>query len=213
MNDVEELKERMNQTDEIVNTLVQKTTALEKKEITFPEVPDYRADFEQLERHLQDDAVERNKQTGEIKDLVKRHDLQYPAKEILKSIEQLTKLHQQTAGLLPVKHHHTFDLKMKGWIIGGFILLIVTAFATGISLHLSAENSKLQANSIKYRMIRQAFPAQANWADKYYNHDPDEMEQTTAKLEDEASQRSASENPNNSNLRPEPNKKSKKAKP
>jgi len=214
MKELEDLKERMNQHEEIVNALVQKTTTLENKDTCFPEaiIPDYQQDFLKLEKHLKDDAIERNKQTGEIKDLIKRYNLQYPAQKIQDSLEQLTKLYDQTAQLIPIKHHHKFDLQTKGWIIGGVLLLIITALTTGSCFYLLAANGKLQANALEFRMIRQVYPAQANWAERYYNSNPDAMEQTTSRLEDEARKRSDAQNLDIQSKRYPKNAKSKQTK-
>gem|GEM_PF-6836511 len=72
----------------------------------------------------------------------------------------------------------------------GVILLIVTAISTGLIGHLWVANNRLQANDIKFRMIRQYHPIQANWTEQRNFSYPDTAESETIRLENEAKERS-----------------------
>ncbi|HEY5393283.1 MAG TPA: hypothetical protein VIJ57_14265, partial [Hanamia sp.] len=63
------------------------------------------------------------------------------------------------------------------------ILLIVTAISTGLCGHLWAENNRLQAVDIKYRLLQQFDTSSTKWADSVYTNSPDEVEKTVVKLE------------------------------
>jgi hypothetical protein len=70
------------------------------------------------------------------------------------------------------------------------MLLIVTTVSTGLCAHLWVEYNRLEANDIKFRAIRQVYPAPAKWADEYYSKNPKAMEAATEQLENEALEKS-----------------------
>lgn len=173
--------------DEIIDQLVIKVNALEKQEI---KLPDYRPNFEDLKNWLADHFPDYNKPIVELKAIVNQHNLAYPATKIQAQLDEVKIIVENVPKIIPVKHSHYFDPKSKGWIISGVILLIVTAISTGLNAHLWVENNRLQANDIKFRMLRQAYPVQANWAEQHYFNSPDTAESETIRLENEAEERS-----------------------
>jgi len=70
------------------------------------------------------------------------------------------------------------------------MLLIITAISVGLSGYLWTGKSRIQANDIKFRAIRQVYPIQANWADNYYAQHPEAMKDKTERLENEPIERS-----------------------
>ena len=172
--------------EEIIDQLVIKINALEKREI---KLPDYTPNFEDLKKWLIDHLPDYNKPIEELKATVSQHNLEYPATKIQAQLDEVKTIVESIPKIIPVKHSHYFDPKSKGWVIAGVILLIVTAISTGLNAHLWVENNRLQANDIKFRMIRQAYPAQANWADKYYSANHAGMKNTTEQMENEAMER------------------------
>jgi hypothetical protein len=173
--------------EEIMDQLVIKVNALEKREI---KLPDYTPNFEDLKKWLTDHLPDYNKPIEELNTTVSQHNLKCPETKIQALLDEVKTIVESVPKIIPVKHSHYFDAKSKGWIIAGVILLIVTAISTGLNAHLWVENNRLQANDIKFRMIRQVYPAQANWAEQHYYNNPDTTENETIRLENEAEERS-----------------------
>ncbi len=171
--------------DEIIDQLVIKVNEIDKREIRFP---DYTPYFEDLKKWLAEHLPDYNKPIDELKAAVNQHNLEYPATKIQVQLDEVKAIMARIPKT--VKHDHYFDPKSRGWIIAGVILLIVTAISTGLNAHLWLENSRLQANDIKFRMIRQSYPIQANWAEQHYYNNPDTAESETIRLENEAKERS-----------------------
>jgi hypothetical protein len=172
--------------EEIIDQLVIKVNALEKREI---KLPDYTRNFEDLKKWLANHLPDHNKTIEELKTTVNQHNLEYPATKIQAQLNEVKTIVESIPKIIPVKHNHYFDPKSKGWVIAGVILLIVSAISTGLNAHLWVENNRLQANDIKFRMIRQAYPIQANWAEQHYFNNPDTAESETIRLENEAEER------------------------
>lgn len=173
--------------EEIIDQLVIKVNALEKREI---KLPDYTPNFEDLKKWLSDHLPDYNKPIEELKTTVSQHNLEYPATKIHAQLDKVKNIVESIPKIIPVKHSHYFDPKSKGWVIAGAILLIVTAISTGLNTHLWVENNRLQANDIKFRMLRQGYPVQANWAEQHYFNNSDKAENETIRLENEAEERS-----------------------
>ncbi len=173
--------------EEIIDQLVIKVNALEKWEI---KLPDYTPNFEDLKKWLVEHLADYNKPVEELKIAVNQHNLEYPATKIQAQLNEVKTIVESIPKIIPVKHSHYFDPKSKGWVIAGVILLIVTAISTGLNAHLWVENNRLEANDIKFRMLRQTYPIQANWAEQHYFNNPDTAENETIRLENEAKERS-----------------------
>ncbi|HEY5327136.1 MAG TPA: hypothetical protein VIJ27_09050 [Mucilaginibacter sp.] len=173
--------------EEIIDQLVIKVNALEKREV---KLPDYTTNFEDLKKWLADHLSDHSKTIEELKTTVSQHNLEYPATKIQAQLDEVKTIVESIPKIIPVKHSHYFDPKSKGWVIAGVVLLIVTAISTGLNAHLWVENNRLQANDIKFRMLRQAYPVQADWAEQHYFNNPDTAESETIRLENEAKERS-----------------------
>lgn len=162
MKELNELTERMDGVDELMDSIVKKVTEIDRREI---KTTDYTPHFEAL------------------KAAIGRLNISYPAEQIKNTIAESKGILEAIRKALPVKVKHQFDFKTKGWIIAGMILLIVTAISTGLCGHLWAENNRLQAIDIKYRLLQQVDTSSTKWADSIYTSNPDEAEKTVIRME------------------------------
>jgi len=90
--------------------------------------------------------------------------------------------------LLAMKIKHTLDINTKGAIIVLVALGIFTCLSVGLNISQHADNTTLKANSLKYRIIRQENPEEADRADSIYNAGPDAAEKKTIALEEKATE-------------------------
>jgi hypothetical protein len=162
MKELNELTERMDGADELIDSLVKKVTEIDKREI---KITDYTPHFEAL------------------KTLVGQLKINYPAEQIKNTLAESKGILEAIRKALPVKVKHQFDFKTKGWIIAGMILLTVTAISTGVCGHLWTENNRLQAVDVKYRLLQQVDTSSTRWADSIYTSNPDEAEKTVIRME------------------------------
>ena len=127
--------------------------------------------------------VRYNNENAEIKAAISHLNISYPAEQIQNSLAESKGILEAIRKALPLKLKHQFDFKTKGWIIAGMILLIVTAINTGLCSHLWAENNRLRAVDIKYRLLRQVDTHSTKWADSIYTSNPDGAERTVIRME------------------------------
>jgi hypothetical protein len=102
--------------------------------------------------------------------------------------DDLSEVKKLTSTLLAMKHRHSLDINSKAVIIILTAWGLFTCLALGLNISQHADNSKLKANSIKYRIIRQTFPMQADKADSIYSADPGAAEKNTVELEERATE-------------------------
>jgi hypothetical protein len=188
MKEIEELTERMNGVDEIMDSLIKKITDLEKKEV---KVTDYSLHFEALQKIFEVFLVRYNKECDDLNTAFGKLNIEYPAEQIQQNLAEVKNILTAMQKSLPVKVKHQFDFNTKSWIIAGMMLLIVTAVGTGLCAHFWVENNRLAANDIKFRAIRQVYPIPAKWADDYYAKNPKAMEDVIEQLETEDLERSS----------------------
>ncbi len=180
MKEIDELTERLDGQDEIIDSLIKKITDQEKRE---PKTVDYTLHFEALQKIFEMFLLRYNKENAELKAAIGQLNISYPAEQIQNTLSEVKTILEAVRKSLPVKVKHEFDPKTKGWIIAGMILLIVTAISTGLCGHLWAENNRLQAVDIKYRLLRQVDTSSTKWADSIYTGNPDEAEKTVIRME------------------------------
>ena len=180
MKELNELTERMDGVDELMDSIVKKVTEIDKREI---KIPDYTPHFEALKQIFEVFLLKYNKESEALNTVVGQLNIGYPAEQIQSTLAESRGILEAIRKALPVKVKHQFDFKTKGWIIAGMILLIVTAISTGLCCHLWVENNRLQAVDIKYRMVRQVDSVCTRWADSSYSSDPDKAIKTLIKLE------------------------------
>lgn len=163
------IEERLEEQEEVLQLILTKLHVLENRKIEFPEirVPDYRNQLEILKNELL------------------RVNHSYPVEKI---DEQIIKIKNLSAGIpeaIKFRHHHHFEDKSKGFIIGAVVLTLVCAMAVGITVSMWKENGRLNENSVKFRVVRQRYPDVAHWADTIYHRDPEMIKILTEKLEAE----------------------------
>jgi len=180
MKEINELTERMDGTDELIDSLVKKVTEIDKREI---KITDYTPHFEALKQIFEVFLLKYNKESEALKTVVGQLNISYPAEQIKNTTAESKGILEAIRKALPLKVKHQFDFKTKGWIIAGMILLIVTAISTGVCGHLWAENNRLQAVDIKYRLLKQVDTSSTKWADSIYTSNPDEAEKTVIRME------------------------------
>jgi hypothetical protein len=168
---IKTIEERLEEQEEVLQLMLTKLQILENRKIEFPEIriPNYNSQLEILKKELL------------------RVNHSYPVEKI---DEQVTKI-QNLSGRIPetikVRHHHHFDDKSKGFIIGAVVSLLVCVMTVSIAVSIWKENGRLDENSVKFRIIRQGYPNVAYWADTLYYHKPEETKQFIEQLEEEQS--------------------------
>jgi len=180
MKELNELTERMDGVDELMDSIVKKVTEIDKREI---KITDYTPQFEALKQIFEVFLLKYNKESEELKAVVGQLNISYPAGQIQNTLTESKGILEAIQKALPIKVKHQFDFKTKGWIISGMILLIVTAISTGLCGHLWTENNRLQAVDIKYRLLRQVDANSIKWADSIYTSNTDEAEKTVIRME------------------------------
>ena len=180
MKELNELTERIEGVDELMDSIVKKVTEIDKREI---KITDYSPQFEALKQIFEVFLLKYNKESEALKTVVGQLNISYPAGQIQNTLAESKSILEAIRKILPVKVKHQFDFKTKGWIIAAMMLLIVTAISTGLCGHLWAENNRLHAVDIKYRLLRQVDTSSTKWADSIYTSNPDEAEKTVIRME------------------------------
>lgn len=180
MKEIDELNERIDGQDEIIDSLIKKITDQEKRE---PKTVDYTLHFEALQKIFEVFLVRYNNENAELKAAIGQLNISYPAEQIQNTLSEVKTILEAVRKSLPVKVKHEFVPKTKGWIIAGMILLIVTAISTGLCGHLWAVSNRIQAVEIKYRLLQQVDTSSTKWADSIYTNNPDEVEKTVIRME------------------------------
>ncbi len=141
--------------------------------------------------------VDYKEQFAEIKDQIKAYQLQvgalidnfgkclYAIAGIESTLKELFESQKKQLKEWPeqLKVVHRFEDKTKWRFIGGAILFLFSSVLIGVSLYLLSENGRMKDNDVKFRMVRQGFPATAYRIDTLYNSNPDFMEKQTKQLE------------------------------
>lgn len=168
----EELEERLSDTERVLGLHAKRLQALEEREIPQASKPitpqsaiDYTSHFE------------------ELKGLFKEHDISKHSLQLYALINSFWKAYTKLPKVLPVRHYHHFEDKSRGLIIGSFMLLLATTVSVGLCFSMFREKSRLQENSIKYEMLKHAYPEVALWADSTYHLNPEEAERSMEHLE------------------------------
>ena len=163
------IEERLEEQEEVLQLMLTKLQVLENRKIEFPEIriPDYSNQLEILKKELL------------------RVNHSYPVEKIDEQIIKMKTLRDGIPEVVKVRHHHHFQDKSKGFIVGAIVLLLVSAMAVGIAGSMWKENGRLNENSVKFRVIRQGYPNIAYWADTTYQRDPEMIKVLTEKLEAE----------------------------
>ncbi|MDX5423445.1 MAG: hypothetical protein LPK07_03965 [Hymenobacteraceae bacterium] len=156
----EELEERLLDVERVLVLQGKRLEKLEQQTVSTPaqvaRTPDYSTQLE------------------ELKALVQRHDLGAQALQIYAQINSFRETISKLPKVLPVRHHHHFEDRSRGFILAGVMLLLITAITAGWCYSLYQENSRLQESEVRFRLIRQVYPEAARWADSTHTLNPEE---------------------------------------
>jgi len=167
MKEIEELIERIDGNDEIVDSLIKKIDDLEKREV---KSTDYTLHFEALKKIFEVFLVRYNKESLSLFEAVSQLNIEYPTEQIQKTLVELKTILEAIKRELPIKVKHQLDIKPKAFVIS----IIVIAASSLLNAYLWTENTRLQAVDIKYRLLNQLGSNDIKIADSVYSSDPDE---------------------------------------
>lgn len=88
--------------------------------------------------------------------------------KIIKQIQLLIKNASSVPDVIPVRHHHNFDLRSKPYFIGAAIVFITMAFSFGGLLFLGFDKKELIREAEKFRVVRGNDPLLALAIDSSY---------------------------------------------
>jgi hypothetical protein len=170
------IEERLEEQEEVLQLMLTKLQTLENRKIEFPDirVPDYSNQLEILK-----------------KDLL-RVNHSYPVEKIDEQITRIKNLSVGIPEVIKVRRYHYFEDRCKVFIIGAVVLLLMCAISVGVAISMWKENGRIEANSVKFRIMRQVYPKATYWADTLYGSAPESITRITDNLEIEqiASERS-----------------------
>ncbi len=179
----QEIQEQLQDNQELTIKLGERMSGAEKILAKLMEVKDYSGQLDEL-KEMVTKIAEQDK-TAPIQEeisqqVIATQNLMLSSEASIKKQETLFRNFPKE---MQVKLLHRFEDKTKGFIIGGIILLILSAVTTGICIHLWSDNGKMKDNDVKFRMVRQMAPSIAYRADTLYYRDPEGMEKKTKQLE------------------------------
>jgi hypothetical protein len=166
--------------DEIIDRMAIQLGELDKR---LANLPDYTQQLETLSKGFDRFLQQYHGDQQEIITIIRQPNADDPQKQVQTMLTETRAILESIKKLLPLKLINTFDLKTKGWIISGAILLIVVALSTGLSGYLWKENSRLDDIDIKYRLAKQVGPTVTNWVDSIYLNNPEQAKKILAKME------------------------------
>ena len=95
--------------------------------------------------------------------------------KINKQLQQLVKNASSIPNVIPVRHHHNFDLRSRPYFIGAAIVFITIALSFGGLLFLSLNRQELKSEAEKFRVIRGSDPSLALTIDSLYLQDKESL--------------------------------------
>lgn len=176
MKDLNELNDRMDGMDELVDSIIKKLDTIEKKDL---KPIDYSVHFEALKQIFEVFLLRYNKESTGLMEAVSKLNIEYPAGQIQNNLAELKTILEAIKKDLPIKVKHQLDTKTKGWVI----FLIIIAISLSLNGYLWTENTRLQVVDIKYRLLNQLASTDTKVADSVYTADPDKAEKMVNELE------------------------------
>jgi hypothetical protein len=179
----QEIQEQLQDNQELTIKLGERLTCAEEKLAKLMDIKDYSGQLDEL-KELIIKIAEQDK-TAPIQEEIRQQAI--ATQNLMLTIEASVKRQESLFRNFPkeiqVKLMHRFEDKTKGFVIGGIVLLILSAALTGICLNLWSDNGRMKDNDIMFRMVRQIAPSVAYRADTLYYLDPKGMEKKTKQLE------------------------------
>lgn len=179
----QEIQEQLQDNQELTIKLGERLSSAEEILAKLMDIKDYSGQLDELKELIIKNA-EQDK-TAPIQEEISQQAI--ATQNLMLTIEASVKRQESLFRNFPkeiqVKLMHRFDDKTKGFVIGGIVLLILSAALTGICLNLWSDNGRMKDNDIKFRMVRQIAPSVAYTADTLYYLDPKGMEKKTKQLE------------------------------
>jgi hypothetical protein len=169
MKELNELTDRMDGMDELVDSIIKKMDAIEKKDL---KPADYTVHFEALKQIFEVFLIRYNKENTGLMEAVRKLNVEYPAWQIQNNLAELKTILEAIKKELPIKVRHQLDTKAKAWVT----FLIIAAISLSLNAYLWTKNTRLQAFDIKYRLLNQLAPVDTQIADSVYTADPDKAE-------------------------------------
>ena len=148
MKEINELNDRMDGMDELVDSIIKKLDIIEKKDL---KPADYTVHFEALKQIFEVFMLRYNKESVALMEAVSRLNMEYPASQIQNNLAELKTILEAIKKELPIKVRHQLDTKAKGWVI----FVIVIGISLSLNVYLWMQNTRLQAVDIKYRLLNQ----------------------------------------------------------
>ena len=173
----QELEERVADTERVLALYGKRLEKLEQRNNPAPARPEQETAKQAMP------APDIPGQLEELKALIRRHDFSLQALQIYAQISSFRDTITKLPKVLPVRHHHHLEDKARGFILGGVMLLLITAITAGWCYSLYRENSRLQESEVRFRLVRQAYPEAARWADSTYTLNPEEATAWVKELE------------------------------
>jgi len=179
----QEIQEQLQDNQELTIKLGERMTSAEEILAKIMDVKDYSEQLEELKELIikiaeQDKTAPLQEEISQ--QVIATQNLMLTSEASIKKQETLFKNFPKE---MQVKLIHRFEDKTKGFIIGGIVLLILSAALMGICLNLWSDNGNMEDNDIKFRMVRQIAPSVAYRVDTLYYSDPKGMEKKTKQLE------------------------------
>ena len=176
MKEINELNDRMDGMDELVDSIIKKLDIIEKKDL---KPADYTVHFEALKQIFEVFMLRYNKESVALMEAVSRLNMEYPASQIQNNLAELKTILEAIKKELPIKVRHQLDTKAKGWVI----FVIVIGISLSLNVYLWMQNTRLQAVDIKYRLLNQLAPTDTQLADSVYTANPDKAEKMVNEME------------------------------
>jgi hypothetical protein len=179
----QEIQEQLQDSQGLTIKLGERLNSVEERLTKLIDVKDYSGQLNEL-KELIIKIAEQDKtapiQEGISQQVIATQNLMLTSEANIKKQETLFKNFPKE---MQVKILHRFEDKAKGFIIGGLVLLALSAISTGTCFYLWSDNGKMKDNDIKFRMVRQIAPNIAYQADTLYYRNPEVIEKKTKKLE------------------------------
>jgi hypothetical protein len=170
MKEIDELTERIDGQDEIIDSLIKKITDQEKRE---PKTADYTLHFEALQKIFEMFLLRYNKENAELKAAIGQLNISYPAEQIQNTLSEVKTILEAVRKSLPVKVKYEFDPKSKFLIkiLLGLGISVAIMLATAISLWI--ENNRRTDETNKFLILRGFYPDVAGFIDSAYTNNAD----------------------------------------